>query len=132
MELCVLHVEGLIEQHEAVTTTLCLLNKNSLCLDSEDVGAMKNAVTLLKSFEAATREMSGDQYLTISKLIPLARSLQQLTAALQKCQCRNSSRTSRACVLFIRSHVETAHRPIRECCINPPCGISTSLCAKKL
>ena len=72
--------ERLIEQHEAVTTTLCLLNKNSLCLDSEDVGAMKNAATLLKSFEAATREMSGDQYLPISKLIPLARSLQQLTA----------------------------------------------------
>lgn len=40
---------------------------------------MKSAVTLLKPFEAATREMSADQYLTISKLIPLARSLQQLT-----------------------------------------------------
>ena len=40
---------------------------------------MKNAVTL-KSFEPATREMSGDQYLTISKMIPLARSLQQLAA----------------------------------------------------
>ena len=41
---------------------------------------MKNAVTILKHFEAATREMSADQYFTVSKLIPIARSLQQLTA----------------------------------------------------
>ena len=72
--------ERMIEQHEAVTTTLCLLDKSSLCLSADDVETMKNAVTLLKPFEAATREMSADQYLTISKLIPLARSLQQLTA----------------------------------------------------
>ncbi len=77
--------ERLIEQHEAVTTTLCLLDKNSLCLSAEDIGSMKNAVTLLKSFEAATREMSADQYLTISKLIALARSLQQLTAGSSTC-----------------------------------------------
>ena len=41
---------------------------------------MKSAVALLKPFEAATRETSADQYFTISKLIPIARSLQQLTA----------------------------------------------------
>ena len=41
---------------------------------------MKSAVALLKPFEATTREMSADQYFTISKLIPIARSLQQLTA----------------------------------------------------
>ena len=40
--------ERLIEQHEAVTTTLCLMDKNSLCLSSGDVEEMKNAVTLLK------------------------------------------------------------------------------------
>jgi len=72
-------IERLIEQHEAATTTLCLLDKSSLCLSTEELGVMKSAVTLLKPFEAATREMSADQYLTISKLIPFARSLQQLT-----------------------------------------------------
>lgn len=72
--------ERMIEQHEAVTTTLCLLDKSSLCLSTEEIEAMKDAVTRLKHFEAATREMSADQYLTISKIIPLARSLQQLTA----------------------------------------------------
>lgn len=40
---------------------------------------MKNAVAILKHFEAASREMSADQYFTVSKLIPIARSLQQLT-----------------------------------------------------
>ena len=72
-------IERLIEQHAAVTTTLCLLDKSSLCLSTEELGLMKSGITLLKPFEAATREMSADQYLTISKLIPLARSLQQLT-----------------------------------------------------
>ena len=72
--------ERMIEQHEAVTTTLCLLDKNNLCLNVEEIEAMKNAVTLLKPYETATREMSADQYLTISKVKPLARSFQQLTA----------------------------------------------------
>ena len=71
--------ERIKEQYEAITTTLCLLDKNNLCLSVEEIGAMKNAVILLKPFEAATREMLADQYLTISKIIPLARSLQQLT-----------------------------------------------------
>ena len=72
--------EWMIEQHEAVTTTLCLLDRNSLCLRTEDIEKMKNAVAILKNFEAATREMLADQYFTVSKLIPIARSLQQLTA----------------------------------------------------
>ena len=71
--------ERLMEQHEAVTTTLCLLDKSDLCLSSEEIECMKSAVSLLKPFEAATREVSGDSYVTVSKLIPLARSLQQLT-----------------------------------------------------
>ena len=40
---------------------------------------MKSAVAVLKHFETATREMSADQYFTVSKIIPIARSLQQLT-----------------------------------------------------
>ena len=59
---------------------MCLLDRNSLCLGTEDVEKMNSAVALLKPFEAATRETSADQYFTISKLIPIARSLQQLTA----------------------------------------------------
>ena len=71
--------ERMIDQHEAVTVTLCMLDKKNFYLRVEDVEAMKSAVALLKPFEAATRETSADQLLTISKLIPIARSLQQLT-----------------------------------------------------
>lgn len=69
----------LIQQHEAVTTTLCLLDKSDLSLGSEEIECTKSAVSLLKPFEAATREVSGDSYVSVSKLIPLARSLQRLT-----------------------------------------------------
>ena len=58
--------ERLIEQHKAVTTTLCLLDKSDLCLSSEEIKCMKTAVSLLKPFEAATREVSGDSYVTVS------------------------------------------------------------------
>ena len=39
--------ERLIEQHKAVTTTLCLLDQNSLCLSTEDTEKMKSAVAFL-------------------------------------------------------------------------------------
>ena len=73
-------LERLIKLHEPVTTTLCLLNRNDLCLSDQEVDIMKQAVEILKPFEAATREMSGDTYISVSKVIPLARSLQRLTA----------------------------------------------------
>ncbi len=57
----------------------CLLDKSTLCLSTEDIKVMKSAMALLKPFEAATREVSADEYPTVSKLIPLVRSLQQLT-----------------------------------------------------
>ena len=73
-------LERLIELHEPVATTLCLLNRNDLCLSDQEVDIMKHAVEILKPFEAATREMSADTYISVSKVIPLARSLQRLTA----------------------------------------------------
>lgn len=39
---------------------------------------MREVVTLLKPFEEATRELS-DNYVSISKIIPIARGLQRLT-----------------------------------------------------
>ena len=63
-------------QHKAFTTTLCLLSKKEICLSETDLSEIKQAVTFLQPFQAATQEMSGDSYvcLTLSKL------LQQLTA----------------------------------------------------
>ena len=76
--------QRITEQHQAVTTALCLANRSDLCLTSTDVELLKAAVAVLKPFEATTREVSADKYVSISKIIPLARSLQHLTSGTDK------------------------------------------------
>lgn len=71
--------QRILEQHEAITTTLCLNGKNEMCLLPENLELIKKAVNVLQSFEIATTEMSADKYVSISKIIPIARSLQQVT-----------------------------------------------------
>ena len=73
--------ERIVEQNEAICTTLCMLNWSELCLSDDEVALIKQAFTLLQLFEAATREMSADKYVSLSKVIPISRSLQQLTTA---------------------------------------------------
>ena len=72
--------ERIVEQHQAITTALCLSNRNDLCLSAADVKLLEESLSVLQPFEAATREIFADQYVSISKAIPLARSLQHLTA----------------------------------------------------
>ena len=72
--------ERIVEQHQAITTALCLHNRNDLCLSAADVKLLEESLSVLQPFEAATREISADQFVSISKAIPLARSLQRLTA----------------------------------------------------
>jgi len=73
--------ERIIEQNEAIATTLCMLNRNELCLSEDEISKIKQAVVLLHPLESATREMSSDKYISLSKVIPIAKSLQQLTAS---------------------------------------------------
>ena len=40
---------------------------------------MKEVVSILGPFEIATTELGADKYVSISKLIPMARSLQHVT-----------------------------------------------------
>ena len=72
--------ERLVEQYKAVNTTLCFFDHSQLCLSSPEVSIMSDAVKMLRHFEQATREISADKYLSVSKVIPLARSLQCVTA----------------------------------------------------
>ena len=72
--------ERLVEQYKAVNTTLCFFDHSQLCLSSPEVAIMSDAVKMLRHFEQATREISADKYLSVSKVIPLTRSLQCVTA----------------------------------------------------
>ena len=72
--------ERIVEQHHAFTTALCLYNRNDLCLSAAYVKLPDKSLSVLQPFKAATREISDDQFVSISKAIPLARSLQRLTA----------------------------------------------------
>ena len=76
--------ERITEQHQAITTALCLVDRSDLCLTSSDVERLKSAMIVLKPFEATTREVSADKYISILKIIPLARSLQHLTSGADK------------------------------------------------
>ena len=80
--LCML--KRITEQHQAITTALCLVDRSDLCLTSSDVEMLKSAVVVLMPFEATTREASAIKYISISKIIPLARSLQHLTSEADK------------------------------------------------
>ena len=69
----------ILQQHEAITTALRLLGRNTICLSCEDVESIKEAVSILDPFEIAITELNADKYVSISKLIPMARSLQHVT-----------------------------------------------------
>ena len=58
--------------------TLCLLNRNSLCITSDEVDTLKSMVLALQPFEVATRELSADKFVSISKIIPLVHQLQSV------------------------------------------------------
>ena len=69
----------MIELHESATTTLCLSGKSEMCISAEELELTKKVVEVLKPFESAIVEMSGYKFVTVSKVIPIARSLQLVT-----------------------------------------------------
>ncbi|KAK3890989.1 hypothetical protein Pcinc_005154 [Petrolisthes cinctipes] len=69
-------LERFEDQYEVITTTLCLLGKHQMCLSSDELDTVKNAVQIQEPFEEATREMSSEKFTTLSKIIPLIRALQ--------------------------------------------------------
>ena len=72
-------LERIVEQHEAITTALCLLDRSDSCIPTTVVTVMKELIDILRPFEAVTREVSSDTYISALKIIPLARSLQKLS-----------------------------------------------------
>ncbi len=71
-------LERYLELHTAITTTLCLLNQSLLCIVGEELGVITEMIDALKPYELATSELSGDEYTSVSKVIPLIHHLQAL------------------------------------------------------
>ena len=46
-----------------------------MCLIDFELAEMKNAVKFLSAFQAATQEMSGEDYVCLSKVIPLSKQI---------------------------------------------------------
>ena len=72
--------ERLVEEYKAINATLCFFDQTHLCLSSNEIDVTKDAIKILKHFEQATREISAEKYLTISKVIPSSRSLQYMAS----------------------------------------------------
>ena len=71
-----------LEQHEAIRTALCMLEKNDL-VSADSNGYIQEMIRILKPFEAVTTELSAEKHVLASKILPLARGLQRVTIANQ-------------------------------------------------
>ena len=58
--------ERIVEQSEAITTALCLLGQNHLCLKNEDKEYIPGCLKVLKPFLEAAKYISGDKYVSFS------------------------------------------------------------------
>ena len=69
--------ERIHEQYDGLTTALCLVNQNPLCLTAESKALIASLLNVLKPFLEATENISGEKYVSSSMIIPLVRLLQQ-------------------------------------------------------
>ncbi|GFS02144.1 zinc finger BED domain-containing protein 4 [Elysia marginata] len=74
-------MKRMVEQYEAVNTVLCFLGKDTMCLCDDEVELIKDIIQILNPFQAAVEELCTENYTCVSKLIPIATLLQQVTAA---------------------------------------------------
>ncbi|KAM9809120.1 zinc finger BED domain-containing protein 4-like [Syngnathus typhle] len=64
-------LDRFFEQREAVTTTLCILGRNDLCLSSEEMNLIQPTIEALRLYEQATQEISSSKQVSMSKVIHL-------------------------------------------------------------
>ncbi|XP_050706851.1 zinc finger BED domain-containing protein 4-like [Eriocheir sinensis] len=68
-------LERFQEQHQAVTTALCVLGRGSMCLSSEELKTVKKSISVLHPFELVTKELSSEKITCLSKVIPMIKAL---------------------------------------------------------
>lgn len=74
-------LEKLFEQMDAVTTALCLVGRDTLCLDEGELFLIKQTVAVLQLFEEVTLEVSAEKCVSVSKVIPLVSIIHRTVAA---------------------------------------------------
>lgn len=70
-------MQRFVQQNQLITTTLCLMGKNDMCLNNEELDLVSKTVAVLEPFEEATKEMSVEKFTSLSKIIPMVRGLQE-------------------------------------------------------
>lgn len=72
-------LERFLEQNEIVTTMLCWLSKNNLCLSAGELALLQSSINVLEIFEEVMREMSSETTTSLSKVILMIRGTQACT-----------------------------------------------------
>ncbi len=70
-------LERFHNQFEAIVTALCLVGQNDLCLVPANKTTIESTLKSLKPFLSATEAISGENYTSVSLIIPLVKQLQQ-------------------------------------------------------
>ncbi|KAI7789919.1 hypothetical protein IRJ41_016970, partial [Triplophysa rosa] len=101
-------LERLHEQKEPVTTALCLLGKSDLCFTSEEMSLIPLTIEVLRPFEEATREVSTEKHVSVSKVIPLVSLLLRATVVSERQGCSFATELAQQCHRRFRG-IETLH-----------------------
>lgn len=101
-------LERLYEQNEAVTTALCLLGRNTLCLNEGELSLIKQTLDALQPFEEVTREVSAEKYISVSKVIPLLSLIHTAVAACERQGSPLATQLAQQCQRRFRG-IESVH-----------------------
>lgn len=101
-------LERLGQQNEAVTTALCLLGRNALCLNEEELSLIKQAVDALRPFEEETREVSAEKNVSVSTVIPLVSLVHRAVAACEHHSSSLATQLAQQCQRIFRV-IESIH-----------------------
>lgn len=101
-------LEGLCEQNEAVTTALCLLGRNALCLNEGELSLIKHTVDVLRPFEEVTQEVSAEKHVAVSKVIPLVSLIHRAVAACERQGSSLATQLAQQCQRRFRG-IESIH-----------------------
>ncbi|XP_050725201.1 E3 SUMO-protein ligase ZBED1-like [Eriocheir sinensis] len=69
-------MQQFVEQNHLIAMALCLMGRNDLCLNTEELELVINTLTVLEPFEEATKEMVAEEFTPLSKVLPIVKGLQ--------------------------------------------------------